>query len=112
MSATETARARPQPTAAPLRLVVVDDNPDDRALVCLALRKDYPQLEIDEVIDRGGLERVLEKGDFDLVITDFQLRWSDGLQVLRAVKARDPERPVIMFTGTGSEEIAVEAMKT
>jgi diguanylate cyclase (GGDEF)-like protein/PAS domain S-box-containing protein len=112
MSATETARARPQPTAAPLRLVVVDDNPDDRALVCLALRKDYPHLEIDEVIDRGGLERVLEKGDFDLVITDFQLRWSDGLQVLRAVKARDPERPVIMFTGTGSEEIAVEAMKT
>jgi len=111
MSSSEAARVLPQKKAAPLRLVLVDDNPDDRTLVRRVLQKDNPGLEVQEVIDRGGLEQVLEKGLFDLVITDFQLHWSDGLAVLRAVKARDPERPVVMFTGTGSEEIAVEAMK-
>jgi PAS domain S-box-containing protein len=53
----------------------------------------------------------MESGDCDLVITDYQLRWTDGLSVLRAIKANWPDCPVIMFTGTGSEEIAVEAMK-
>jgi PAS domain S-box-containing protein len=47
-----------------------------------------------------------------LVITDYQLRWSDGLKVLREVKKVWPNVPVVMFTGTGSEEIAVEAMKS
>ncbi|MBI2951603.1 PAS domain S-box protein, partial [bacterium] len=41
----------------------------------------------------------------------YQLRWTDGLAVLGAVKTRWPDCPVIMFTGTGSEEVAVEAMK-
>jgi PAS domain S-box-containing protein len=49
--------------------------------------------------------------DFDLTITDYQLRWTDGLAVVRSLKARYPDRPVIMFTNSGSEEIAVEAMK-
>jgi signal transduction histidine kinase len=40
------------------------------------------------------------------------VRWTNGLAVLRAVKARWPGCPVVMYTGTGNEEIAVEAMKT
>src|SRR5207249_11025872 len=39
------------------------------------------------------------------------LGWTDGLAILRTVKDRCPDCPVIMVTGTGSEEIAVEAMK-
>jgi two-component sensor histidine kinase len=53
----------------------------------------------------------LDKGPADLVITDYQLRWSDGFKVLRTVKQRFPDCLVIMFTGTGTQEIAVEAMK-
>src|SRR6185436_8991999 len=55
--------------------------------------------------------QALEFGPWDLVVTDYQLHWSDGLQVLTSVKSRWPECPVLMFTGTGSEEIAVQAMK-
>ena len=43
--------------------------------------------------------------------TDYHLHWSDGIQVLQDVKAKDPLCPVIMFTGTGNEEVAVAAMK-
>jgi two-component system cell cycle sensor histidine kinase/response regulator CckA len=95
----------------PLHILLVDDNPDDRALVIRELRRDFPNLQINQVTDARHFARALESGNGDVVITDYQLRWSDGLAVLRAIKARWPECPVIMFTGTGSEEVAVEAMK-
>lgn len=53
----------------------------------------------------------LRAGGFDLVITDHDLRWANGLTILDEVKRSDPLVPVIMFTSSGSEEIAVEAMK-
>ncbi|HEU4402800.1 MAG TPA: ATP-binding protein, partial [Candidatus Polarisedimenticolia bacterium] len=96
----------------PLRLLLVDDNPDDRALVSRELMRDFPGLQIEQLYDAGGLQKELERGGFDLVISDYQLRWTDGLAVLRTVKERHPLVPVVMFTATGSEEIAVEAMKS
>jgi PAS domain S-box-containing protein len=95
------------------RIVLIDDNPDDRALAIRELRREFPHLKAEEIADQKGFSRILERAtaSIDLVITDFQLCWSNGLAVLRAVKARWPECPVVMFTGTGSEEIAVEAMK-
>jgi PAS domain S-box-containing protein len=95
-----------------LRAVIIDDNPDDRTLVVRALRREFPQLKAQEVTNRQSFEQVLEMVPFDLVITDFHLRWTDGLAILHEVKLRWPECSVVMFTGTGSEEIAVEAMKS
>jgi PAS domain S-box-containing protein len=95
-----------------VRLLVIDDNPDDRALVLRELRREFPSLEAVEIINQQALDSALASGEFDVVVTDFQLFWSDGLKVLRSVKARHPDIPVIMFTGSGSEEIAVEAMKS
>ena len=94
-----------------LRALLIDDNPDDRALVIRELRREFSPLAAQEVCDRPTLAAALDAPPVDLVITDFHLHWTDGLCVLRSVKARWPDCPVIMFTGTGSEEIAVEAMK-
>lgn len=95
-----------------LGLVVIDDNSDDRALVIRQIERDLPQAQVTPVAGPEDLAALLDDGSFDAVITDYQLHWSDGLSVLRAVRERYPERPVIMFTNTGTEEIAVEAMKT
>ncbi|KAA0002159.1 MAG: PAS domain S-box protein, partial [Thermoplasmata archaeon] len=51
------------------------------------------------------------KGNFDIVTTEYHLRWGNGIEVLRGVKKKNPFTPVIMFTGAGTEEVAVEAMK-
>lgn len=96
----------------PLRILIVDDNPRDRSLVRHELHKEYPNVAIVEAVDQEQLDRVMNEDTFDLVITDYQLQWSNGIRVLNAVKARHPNCPVIMFTATGNEEIAVEAMKS
>ena len=95
-----------------LRILLIDDNPDDRTLVIRALAREFPSPKVEQIIEAKGFAQALEAGDFDLVITDYQLRWSNGLAVLRTVRERYPDLPVIMFTATGNEEIAVEAMKS
>jgi PAS domain S-box-containing protein len=94
-----------------LRTLIVDDNADDRALVIRELRRAFAGLETKEAADQQSFLAALQSEPFDLVITDYQICWTDGLTVLRAIKLRWPDCPVVMFTGTGSEEIAVEAMK-
>jgi diguanylate cyclase (GGDEF)-like protein/PAS domain S-box-containing protein len=95
----------------PLRIMLVDDNPEDRALVVRELRREFEFIEINQISSPDALQRVLDGGGFDLCITDYHIRWTDGLAVLHAVKARWPGCPVIMFTGTGDEHTAVKAMK-
>lgn len=95
-----------------LRILVIDDNPGDRLLAIRELRREFPDCQVEEIRDAEGLAQAVEQGDFDVTITDYQLRWTNGLEILRTLKERYPYRPVIMFTNTGSEEIAVEAMKS
>jgi PAS domain S-box-containing protein len=94
-----------------IRVLLVDDDPNDRALALRELAREFPEVFPIEVLDGDGFERALEAGGFDVVITDHRLRWASGLDVLREVKSRYPDVPVVMHTGTGTEEIAVEAMR-
>lgn len=94
-----------------VRCLLIDDNPDDRALATRELKKEFANLHAEFVTDMASFTKRLQEGGLDLVITDYHLRWNNGLNLLRHIKTQLPDCPVIMFTGTGSEEIAVEAMK-
>jgi PAS domain S-box-containing protein len=93
------------------RILIIDDNSFDRELVRRELTREFPEIEVDEVFQPDAFSEYLERGGFDLVITDYSIKWINGLEVLRAVKSKYRQCPVIMFTGTGNEEIAVSAMK-
>src|SRR6058998_958694 len=96
----------------PLRVLIIEDNPDDRALIQRELKREHADLRTTSILNATDFARALEEVEaYDLVLTDYQLPWTNGLTILRAVKGRHPDCPVIMVTGTGSEEIAVEAMK-
>jgi len=94
-----------------VRVLILDDNASDRELIRRELAREFPEADLVEIVDADGLTRALDAGAFGAAITDYQLRWTDGLAVLRAVKARLPDCPVIMFTATGTQEVAVAAMK-
>ncbi|MFH1118721.1 MAG: response regulator [Bacteroidota bacterium] len=93
-----------------LKVLLIDDNPDDRLLIIRELKKLFI-IDVEEVINNQEFELSLKRLDFDIVITDYQLRWTTGIEVLIKTKTIRPLLPVIMFTGTGNEEIAVMAMK-
>ncbi len=93
------------------RILLVDDSPDDRLLAIREIQRQFPDVEIYEVPTLAEFYEALEADQFDFVITDYELNWTTGLDILRAVKEHDPERPIVMFTNSGTQEIAVEAMK-
>jgi two-component system response regulator HydG len=59
---------------------------------------------------KAGLD-LLSDTPADLVITDLKMKSMDGIEVLKAVKSRAPTTEVLMITGYGTVETAVEAMK-
>ncbi|MES2355338.1 MAG: EAL domain-containing protein [Pseudomonadota bacterium] len=93
-----------------VHILYVDDSPHDRELVRDALRQ-KGGFKITEAASRREFEARLEEGNYDLVLSDCNIRGFEGLQVLDAVKAKNPAIPVVILTGTDSEEIAVAAMK-
>ena len=95
-----------------MRFLVIDDNRADRELVTLRLRREFPDSEFVEIGKPGDLDDAIARGGFDIVLTDYQLNWTDGLQIFNSIKVRYPEIPVVMVTGTGSEEIAVEGLRS
>lgn len=95
----------------PIRVLYVDDYPFDRELVRDALERDPAGYEVLEASSREAFEARMAEAEFDIVLTDFNILGFEGLQVLDTVQATLPHIPVVLLTGTGSEEVAVEAMK-
>ena len=83
----------------------------DRDLVRHALEKERGAFSLTEVATRDDFEALVEEPRYDIVVSDFNILGFEGLEVIQAVKSKCPRVPVIIVTGTGSEEIAVEAMK-
>lgn len=91
-----------------LRLLVVDDEPE-----LLAILREFLGEEFDLETAATGTEALekLAQGVFTLVLTDINLPGADGIAVLRAAKAADPETAVIMLTGNASTMTAIEALR-
>ena len=89
-------------------ILVVDDEPAQRQLLTAALSKDYTV-----VAAANGTEAVqlLSARSFDLIITDERMPEMTGNELIRWVRERMPEVPVIVMTAYGSIRTAVEAMK-
>lgn len=94
-----------------LRILLVDDDPDARALAHRALRNEFADAELLEAGEPQTFE-TLAGQPFDVLVTDYMVRWSDGFAVQARVKSASPDCCSVMFTGTGNEELAVRAMKS
>ncbi len=93
-----------------IRVLYIDDYPLDRALVRDALQESDLNFRISEATNQQEFFKLLSE-DFELVLSDFNILGFTGLEVLEAVQEVSPSLPVIIVTGTGSEEVAAEAIK-
>lgn len=90
-------------------VLIIDDEKNIREGLGAALElEDYTVALASD--GKEGLERI-QKGDIDLVITDLRMPKISGEQVLAKVTAENPGIPVIVLTGHGSIDSAVDAMR-
>ena len=93
----------------PIRILYMEDNPGLARLFKKKLEREGYAVDI----ARDGEEglAMYAAGDYDVVAVDQAMPIHDGLEVIRILASRGPLPPTIMITGTGDEQIAVEAMK-
>ena len=91
------------------RILVIDDEKLQREIIILTLKKEgYELAEAPGVREALAL---LEKSEFDLILTDLMLQGQSGMDLLDIVQGSDAEQCVIMMTAHGSIKTAVEAIK-
>src|SRR6059058_2448749 len=91
------------------RVLIVDDQRNMRTTTALILRQQgYAVAEV--ASGEEALSRLLAE-PFDLVLTDLKMAPLDGLAVLRGALEISPSTQVIVMTGYGTVESAVEAMQ-
>jgi len=98
-----------QPFGAGRRLLIVDDEETVRTVLKLILKPTGFELQTAE--DVGSAVRALDTSAFDVVVTDKNLPDGSGLDVIRAMKERRIEAGIVMVTGYGSHESAIEALR-
>lgn len=91
------------------RILIIDDERSIRSTLREIL--EYEQYEVEEAQDGvEGLEKI-QSGNFDLVFCDIKMPKMDGLEVLSQLQKNNSEIPVIMISGHGTVETAVDATK-
>jgi two-component system, sensor histidine kinase and response regulator len=100
----------------PLRILIIDDDAVDRTAVRRALRVSGSILDFTEAVDAKSAIALLESGlkekvPFDCIFLDYRLPDRDGLAVLKTLREMGIKSPLVVLTGQGDEQIAVEVMK-
>jgi len=91
-----------------LVLVVDDEEPQRRVLSGFLRKRGY---EVEAVGGAEGAMRVVTSRTVDLVLTDLRMPGQTGVELLDAVRAANPEIPVVVMTAYGTVASAVDAMK-
>jgi PAS domain S-box-containing protein len=97
-------------TESPISVLHVDDSSFDRALIRDSLAESDFEFQLLQATSKAEFEAYLET-PADVILSDFNILGYNGLEVIDQVQKYCPHIPVIIVTGTGTEEIAVEALK-
>lgn len=93
----------------PTKVLLVDDEKDFIEMLSLRLKEVGEKITV-AYSGQEGLD-ALKKADIDVVILDIKMPGMDGIETLTEIKKKYPLVEVIMLTGHGSTETAVQGMK-
>ena len=90
----------------PIRVLHLEDNPQDAELVHLKLEVEGVACDFVVTNSRNSFEAALAGDNFDLIISDYNLPGYDGITALKRAQETQPDTPVIIISGSlGEEEI-------
>ena len=98
-------------TTHPLRILSLEDDPNDAELIQEQLHSEGMACDLSRVDTQTAFLAALEQGGIDLILADYTLPSFDGLSALKLAKQLRPGVPFIFVSGTLGEEVAIEALK-
>jgi DNA-binding NtrC family response regulator len=96
-------------TASPRKILCIDDEPTQLAIFSQVLAHEGFEVMVASSAEEGLA--YCTGNHYDAVLTDYQMPSLNGIEFLISLKQFDDAPPVVILTGHGSEEIAVQAMK-
>jgi PAS domain S-box-containing protein len=94
-----------------LKLVIIEDDEAHFQLIKRSIIKAYPGASIHYFQEAAGCLERLDETNPDLVIADYLLPGMNGIEFLESLNREKRDIPVIIITGQGDENIAIQAMK-
>jgi DNA-binding NtrC family response regulator len=95
-----------------LHLLLVEDSPEDAALMQRELERAGFDVAGERVETESALRQALPQAIWDAILCDFTMPQFSGESALRIVRESDADLPFIYVSGTIGEDVAVEAMKS
>ncbi|WCO02715.1 sigma-54-dependent transcriptional regulator [Psychroserpens ponticola] len=93
------------------KILVIEDEAAIRRVLVKILSEESDSYQVEEAEDGlVGIEKI-KKEDYDLVLCDIKMPKMDGVEVLEAVKKIKPEIPMVMISGHGDLDTAVNTMR-
>ena len=93
------------------KILVIEDEAAIRRVLVKILSEENSKYQVEEAEDGlAGIEKV-KKEDYDLILCDIKMPKMDGVEVLEAVKKIKPEIPMVMISGHGDLDTAVNTMR-
>jgi two-component system nitrogen regulation response regulator NtrX len=93
------------------KILIIEDEAAIRRVLVKILSEENDTYQVAQAEDGlAGIERIRDE-DFDLVLCDIKMPKMDGVEVLEAVKKIKPETPMIMISGHGDLDTAIETMR-
>lgn len=93
------------------KILIIEDEAAIRRVLVKIISEENASYQVDEAEDGlVGLEKIM-KEDFDLVLCDIKMPKMDGVEVLEKIKKIKPEIPVVMISGHGDLDTAVNTMR-
>ena len=93
------------------KILIIEDEAAIRRVLTKILSEENATYQVEEAEDGlSGMEKIKNE-DFDLVLCDIKMPKMDGVEVLEAVKKIKPEIPMVMISGHGDLETAINTMR-
>ncbi len=93
------------------KILVIEDEAAIRRVLVKILSEENDLYQVEEAEDGiQGVEKI-KNDDFDLVLCDIKMPKMDGVEVLEAAKKLKPETPIVMISGHGDLDTAVNTMR-
>ena len=93
------------------KILIVEDEAAIRRVLTKILSEENDTYQVEEAEDGVvGFEKI-KNNDYDLVLCDIKMPKMDGVEVLEAVKKIKPEIPMVMISGHGDMETAINTMR-